>query len=246
VRTPTWHPDRYRVTADYLFPASVTAVDALVLPPGSLLLDVATGTGNAAVVALARGFRVIGVDSSPDQLAAARERCPAARFVEGDAAALPLPDDQADGAVSVFGLIFAADPDAALRELVRCVRRGGPVAVTTWTSGDWVSDARELLAAELDVSTPPLPVGWPDAGAASAAARAAGLVGVAVDTGHLRLPADVDVVTRALGGLAGQRELLERTGRWPAARTALADCLARHAVDGQLVETYRVITGRTP
>ncbi len=143
-----WNPRRYASTAEYLFPASRAAVEALEVSRGGLLVHSATGTGNAALVAVEHGLRVLGLDAAREQVAAARRRCPhpATMFVAADAQNLPLPTARADAAVSVFGVIFAADPGRALGELVRCVRPGGQVAFTSICAGGWPNQARELLA----------------------------------------------------------------------------------------------------
>jgi ubiquinone/menaquinone biosynthesis C-methylase UbiE len=103
---------------------------------GDVVVDVACGTGNAALLAAVRGARVVGVDGAPRLLAVARERAAAmgveAEWLEGDLAALPLADGVADVVLSVFGVIFAADPSAALSEVARILRPDGRAFVTAW------------------------------------------------------------------------------------------------------------------
>ncbi|MGH3901399.1 MAG: class I SAM-dependent methyltransferase [Pseudonocardiaceae bacterium] len=127
-----WSPKRYVPMAEYLFPASRATVEALAVSPGGLLVDCATGTGNAAMVAVERGLRVLALDSSPEQVTEARQRCrhPGAHFVVADAQNLPLPAARAAAAVSVFGIIFTADPQRAMAELVRCVPPGAHAGST--------------------------------------------------------------------------------------------------------------------
>ncbi|MGH2781124.1 MAG: class I SAM-dependent methyltransferase, partial [Thermoleophilaceae bacterium] len=76
-------------------------VQALDLPPGSTVLDLACGTGDLCTAVAAAGRRPIGVDLSAGMLAAARTNAP---LVRGDALVLPLPDAAVDGIVSGFGL----------------------------------------------------------------------------------------------------------------------------------------------
>lgn len=250
-----WSPQRYAPMADYLFPASRATVETLAVRPDDLVVDSATGTGNAALVALERGLRVVGFDSSSEQIAAARQRCRhlGGQFVVADAQYLPLPAARADAAVSVFGIIFAADPARALAELVRCVRSGGQVAFTTWCAGGWPSQAREVLAGVLEIDVPPLPELWDTRKAAGAAAANAGLDAVDVRRHELRFPLDprqssAEQVTARMGGLATLREQLEHRDRWPQARDRLDGHLtgcAHAAADGAvLVDQYLLVIGR--
>ena len=127
-----WGVGCYEDTAAQLAAASATAVEALGLSGGEQVLDVACGTGNAALLARRAGAIVTGLDASPRLLEVARERVPRAEFVHGDAARLPFEDGRFDAAVSVFGLIFARPGEAAAAEIARVVRPGGRVAITTW------------------------------------------------------------------------------------------------------------------
>ncbi|TCK19894.1 class I SAM-dependent methyltransferase [Pseudonocardia endophytica] len=99
------------------------------LPPGRAL-DAACGTGRHTAALLDRGHEVIGVDRSPDMLAVARDKIPAAEFRGGDLSALPLPDNEID--VVVCGLALAHLPDLApaMREFARVLRPGGRLVVS--------------------------------------------------------------------------------------------------------------------
>lgn len=253
--TQRWAPGRYTQTADYLFPAAEAAVDAVAPTVGSVLLDCATGTGNAAAVALDRGARVIGVDFSAQQIDAARQRLPAGEFLVADAENLPLPADSVDAAVSVFGIIFAGVPARALGELVRCVRSGGSIAFTTLSADGWPNRARAILAAELGAEPPVFPTLWSAPAAAERAAVEAGLTDVEVHTHELRLPLTAgrgaaEQVTERLGALSGLRARLTAGGGWDAASARLDDYLAScvRSADGAfwLADSYLVVCGRTP
>ena len=94
------------------------------------VLDVATGTGLVAAALLGRGFRVSGLDQSPQMLAAARARLEGrAQLVEGSADALPFADASFDHLTFTYLLRYVDDPDATLRELARVVRPGGTLAM---------------------------------------------------------------------------------------------------------------------
>ena len=102
---------------------------------GSVVADVATGTG-AVAIALARRYpcRVIGIDQSPDMLAGARERVAVAgladriELVEADAERLPLEPGSVDALTHTYLLRYVDDPAAMLRTLAAAVRPGGIMA----------------------------------------------------------------------------------------------------------------------
>jgi SAM-dependent methyltransferase len=111
-------------------------LDWLALPPDLDWLDDGCGNGAFSEVLLHRQAprSVVGVDPSPPQLAFARQRPGAvgARFLEGDAQALPLPDASMDAAVMALVLFFLPDPAQGLREMLRVVRSGGTIAAYHW------------------------------------------------------------------------------------------------------------------
>src|SRR5947199_288413 len=72
--TVDWSAGSYERTAAELEPAALTVVDSAELRPGDVVVDVACGTGNAALLAASRGARVIGVDAASRLLELARER----------------------------------------------------------------------------------------------------------------------------------------------------------------------------
>jgi demethylmenaquinone methyltransferase/2-methoxy-6-polyprenyl-1,4-benzoquinol methylase len=97
---------------------------------GGHVLDVATGTGLVADALLRRGFRVTGLDQSPEMLARARERFgDRVELVEASADALPVADASFDHLTFTYLLRYVDDPGATLVELARVVRPGGTVAM---------------------------------------------------------------------------------------------------------------------
>jgi ubiquinone/menaquinone biosynthesis C-methylase UbiE len=127
------------------------AEDVLVevaLSPGDRLLDVACGTGIVARLAKERlgdTGKVVGVDLSPAMLAVARREGPRIDWREGDAAALPLRDDERfDVVVCQQGMQFFPDRAAAARQMRRALAEGGRLAVSTWRPDVEVPVCEEL------------------------------------------------------------------------------------------------------
>jgi demethylmenaquinone methyltransferase/2-methoxy-6-polyprenyl-1,4-benzoquinol methylase len=110
------------------------AVDLARVGPGSVALDVATGTGDLAIELASRGADVVGSDFSEGMLSRAREKAPGIRWEQADAMALPYDDASFDAATVGFGARNFGDLDRGLREMVRVVRPGGRVVVLEITS----------------------------------------------------------------------------------------------------------------
>jgi demethylmenaquinone methyltransferase/2-methoxy-6-polyprenyl-1,4-benzoquinol methylase len=100
------------------------AVAALGLPPGSLVLDLACGTGDLCRVAERAGLRCVGVDVAARMLAHSHTAAP---LVRADILRLPLAGGVADGAVCGFALRNVVDIPACLRETARVLRPGGRI-----------------------------------------------------------------------------------------------------------------------
>jgi SAM-dependent methyltransferase len=104
---------------------------------GEDVLDVACGTGNAAIRAAEAGGRVVGVDLTPELFTAGRREAAQAGvtidWVEGDAEALPFEDASFDVVLSTFGCMFAPRHQVAAAELARVLRPGGRLGVCSWT-----------------------------------------------------------------------------------------------------------------
>ena len=131
-----WGAVNYEWTAAELEPASVAVVDLAAIHPGEEVVDLGCGTGNAALIAAARGARVTGIDGAPRLLAVAAGRAQSlgveVELCEGDLLALPMDDQCADVVLSVFGVIFARDPLRALEEVRRVLRPDGRALISAW------------------------------------------------------------------------------------------------------------------
>jgi SAM-dependent methyltransferase len=102
------------------------------------------------------GGAPVALDLSVDMLRHDRTRRPPA--LVGDAACLPLRDDGVGGVVAACSISHAPDPKAALREVARVTRRGGPVVVSVFSSrsGHPAKEQVDAVAARFGYQTP----GW--------------------------------------------------------------------------------------
>jgi demethylmenaquinone methyltransferase/2-methoxy-6-polyprenyl-1,4-benzoquinol methylase len=101
-------------------------LDALALPQGATVLDLACGTGDLAALALRHEYRVVGSDLSAGMLAARHLDFAA---VQSDVAALPFGTRSIDGVVCGYALRNFTDLPASLAEVARVLRPGGRLAV---------------------------------------------------------------------------------------------------------------------
>ena len=121
----------------FLLPLGPRLVDACGIEAGAKVLDVASGTGNAAIVAAERGADVTASDLTPELLEAGRARAEAAglelEWAEADAEDLPFEDESYDVVMSSIGAMFAPHHQAVADELVRVCRPGGTIGLLSWT-----------------------------------------------------------------------------------------------------------------
>lgn len=160
-----WSSGDYNRIAALTVGVNETLVSTAGIHPGETVLDVATGTGHAALAAARTGARVTGIDYVPELLEVARGRAAAERldvsFVEAPAEQLPFEDGSFDAAVSAIGVMFAADHDRAAGELARVVRPGGRIALASWTRSGFVGGILGIVGKH--VPPPPgaqSPVRW--------------------------------------------------------------------------------------
>lgn len=177
-----WGTGRYEVIAQTLEPVAALVVDRLGAVRGKRVLDLGCGTGNASLALARAGADVVAVDPAPRLVEVTRQRTADAGFpmevVEGEAAAIPLPDDSVEVIVSVFAVIFAPDPQAALQDMARVLSPGGQIVLTAWIPGYGVGRAYAAVAAylaELGEAASPPPFAWHDREALAALAGPYGL-----------------------------------------------------------------------
>ena len=224
-----------------LYAVGAQLVRRLGVHPGERVVDVACGTGNAAIPAARAGGEVTGVDLAPEMLAVARARADdagvAVAWLEGDAEDLPLPDGHADVAVSTFGCMFAPRHDIVASELARVLSPGGRLGLCAWTPDGVFGEFFRIVAGYLppDPEFVDPPLAWGEE--AQVRDRFAG-TGLTLDfeqrvwqITHASVEAAVACYTDNLGPVTQARELAAAEGRWPTLRAELGELFARHAVD---------------
>ena len=105
------------------------ALDAVGTGIGDRVLDLACGTGDLAELAAARGAQVVGVDFAREMLRGAMQRRIPALWIQGDAAALPLPDALATVISCGFALRNFASLPEVFGEMARVLEPGGRLAL---------------------------------------------------------------------------------------------------------------------
>ena len=148
-----WASGDFSVVAARIVLVAEHLCDTADLQAGWRVLDVATGSGNAAIAAARLGCDAVGVDYVPALLERGRDRAAAegleVEFVEGDAEALPFPDASFDAVTSVFGSMFAPDHEQAAAELLRVCRPGGTIALASWTPDGFIGELFRTVAAHV-------------------------------------------------------------------------------------------------
>ena len=102
------------------------SVATLGLAAGSLVVDVACGTGDFCRDLESAGYRAVGIDLSAGMLGAARTKAP---LVQGDAMTMPFAAGSVDGITCGFALRNVEDIGGLLGEFGRVLRRGGRIAI---------------------------------------------------------------------------------------------------------------------
>jgi len=149
----TWASGDYAEIATLIVPVAERLTDTADLRAGWTVLDVASGSGNAALAAARLGGVVTGIDYVPTLLERGRERAEAERlrvdFRPGDAEEIPFPDESFDAVISVFGSMFAPDHRRAAAELVRVTRPGGTIALASWTPDGFIGSMFQTIGAHV-------------------------------------------------------------------------------------------------
>jgi ubiquinone/menaquinone biosynthesis C-methylase UbiE len=145
----TWASGDYATIATPLVPIAEQLCETVDLHAGDRVLDVAAGTGNAALAAARRACDVTATDYVPALLERARERAATERLTitvqEADAEALPFPDGSFDVVLSVLGVMFTPNQERAATELLRVCRPGGKIGLANWTPDGFIGQVFRVI-----------------------------------------------------------------------------------------------------
>jgi SAM-dependent methyltransferase len=154
--------DYPKLATELVAPLGPVLVEAAGVGASDRVLDVAAGTGNAAIPAAQTGASVIASDLCPELLesgrALAAEQGVELEWREGDAHALPFSDNEFDVVMSCIGVMFAPFHQQAADELVRVARPGGRIGLISWTPEGHIG---QLWATMKPYAPPPPPGAQP-------------------------------------------------------------------------------------
>src|ERR687898_665072 len=129
--------DYHRFAKETIWELGEVLVRACGISAGQRVLDVAAGTGNAAIRAAEAGAEAVASDLAPENFEAGRREAEAhaveLEWAEADAEALPFADGEFDVVTSSFGAIFTPDHRAVADEMLRVCRPGGTVGMLNFT-----------------------------------------------------------------------------------------------------------------
>jgi len=140
----TWSKGDFNEIARQNVVMAEALVEAADPHPGQKVLDLACGSGTAALVAVRRYCDVTGIDYVPELIERARKRSEAgglqANFLVADAQDLPFPDNNFDVVLSVYGVQFAPDQEKAAAEMIRVCKPGGKIGLASPIPEGWSGD----------------------------------------------------------------------------------------------------------
>ncbi len=155
-----WEKGDFTRIAETMRDSGEALVKELGITNGMQVLDLGSGDGTTALPEARLGAEVLAVDIAGNLVAAGNRRAEAAgltnlRFEVGDASDLfCVSDESFDLVVSVFGAMFAPNPFAVAKEMVRVTRPGGRIVMGNWIPGDPTLVA-QLLRISASYSPPP-------------------------------------------------------------------------------------------
>jgi ubiquinone/menaquinone biosynthesis C-methylase UbiE len=220
----TWAAGDFDAVVPFIWEAGTVAAEASQCGPGERVLDVAAGSGNAAIQAAIRGADVVASDLTPELFEPGRRRAAEhgveLEWVEADAEQLPFEAASFDAAVSTFGIMFAPRQSVAAAELARVVKPGGRIALCSWAPAGFVGEMFRTIASFLNPPPPPEgpPVRWGTEEGVHQLLDDAFEITCEQRTLHQRYDGSVDEMTDyfmdRFGPMVMARRALEPAGRW--------------------------------
>jgi SAM-dependent methyltransferase len=158
-----WALGDYPALADHIISdLGQVLIQACGVRPGDRVLDIAAGSGNAAIPAALAGASVVACDLTPELLAAGKQRAgqqgAELDWRHADAEALPFADGEFDTVMSCLGIMFAPHHQASADELVRVCRPGGTIGLLSWTPEGFIG---QMFATMKPYAPPPPPGAQP-------------------------------------------------------------------------------------
>jgi SAM-dependent methyltransferase len=165
----TWISGDFEQIAKSYRSGAAEFVSRLDIKPRERVLDVACGTGNLTIPAAQKGARVTGLDIAPNLLEQGRTWAKAEglaiQFEEGDVEDLPYEDGSFDTVITMFGAMFAPQPNITASELIRVCRPGGRIAMANWTPTGFIGQMFKIVGKHVPPAPGiPSPVLWGDEG----------------------------------------------------------------------------------
>jgi ubiquinone/menaquinone biosynthesis C-methylase UbiE len=144
-----WASGDYAVVGTTLQIVGEQLCETIDLKPGSKVLDVAAGNGNATLAAARRFCDVTSTDYVDTLLAKGQQRAEAENlavtFAVADVEALPYADASFDYVLSTFGVMFAPNHAQSAAEMLRVVRKGGRIGLANWTPQSFIGQVFKTL-----------------------------------------------------------------------------------------------------
>jgi SAM-dependent methyltransferase len=254
----TWASGDYPRVAELVTDVGERVAQRAGIDPGDEVLDVAAGSGNAAIPAALAGARVIASDLTPELFDAGRRRAAQAgvaiEWITADAEDLPFEDERFDVVLSSLGVQFAPRHEVVASELVRVCRPGGTIVLGNWAADGyigrfWTTMGPYLPAPPSYASPPP---GW---GRVDHVEQlfAEHPVDLELERATLHFEAEspeafIDLFADIYGPLLQARKALSEAGRWAPLRDELIamSVEANSAADGgfRAASDYLVIVAR--
>ncbi len=224
-----------------VLPGTGQAFDPLLDSLGDLnharLLEVASGTGNLAGRAQARGALVTGLDAALGMVEIARQACPEGEFHQGDGQALPFAEASFDAVLCSFGLLHMSRPDKAIGEAARVLRAGGRYAFTVWQEpgkgneffGALLGTFEQLAEMDLDLPAAPPMFALADAAYRDPLLEEAGLSDIEARQIPIEWPLNDAATLVEFIAKGGVRTKMVMDGQTPETRQRIHQALIGHA-----------------
>ena len=161
----TWSAGDFDEIAQLIWGVGPKLVERVGVGSSDRVLDIAAGTGNAALPAARAGAEVVASDLTPELFEAGRghaaELGVELEWIEADAESLPFADESFDVVVSSFGIMFAPRHRVAAAEAARVLRPGGRLGFAAWRPDGRVGTFFRTIAGHMppppeDFQPPPM------------------------------------------------------------------------------------------